>query len=433
MATITCPEYGIQAQETMPSTRCYGFDFLVYVPRMTFSKSKIAAAIVLVFMFSQNASAAPIKAGAVCAKIGQKSVVAKQTFTCVKSGNKLIWTKVPADKSHPTPQASVTPTPTPTPTPTADPAILPTDYASVAPKAKSLILSSIPSASTIPTIVFDAEPSVPQINISRMKEEATAALKIYASLLPDVKAVHFLLYENDSWGLQHALLLNGASDYPEYNFAQDMKNSFTGRPEQHLPCRSFGGFSVASLKEPLVVIQGAECDWADARETAQGIDYSSSVIAHEITHLVQQRISGTNNAVCAMPAWLREGQAQVGAIALSVVDGVDASANTRIAIFGRMARPTGIDAFQSIEIGHGGAEYNVGAALSEYLIARSGWNKVISVISIVNSGSHSCPSDSQVIKNFTSAYEKVYGQSLTSLYEEALPYVQYVFDHQPRI
>lgn len=398
---------------------------------MTLSKSKIAATIVLVFMFSQNASAAPIKVGATCAKQGQKSVVAKQTYTCVKSGSKLIWAKVPPAKVHPTPQASVTPTPTPTPT--ADPAILPTDYASVAPKAKSLILTSIPSVPTVPTIVFDAEPSVPQINISRMKEEATAALKIYASLLPDVKVVHFLLYENNAWALQRALLLNPASNYSDYNFKLDMTNTFTGRPELHMPCRSFGGFSVAALKEPLVVIQNAQCDWADARETAQGIDYSSSVIAHELTHLVQQRASGTQNASCVMPSWLREGQSQAAGIALSIADGIDTSGSTRKAIFGKMARPAGINAFTELETQSPGAEYNVGAALSEYLIGRSGWNKVILLTSKVNSKSSSCPSRDAMMRNFTDAFQGVYGQSLTSFYEEALPYVQYVFDQQPRI
>ena len=394
---------------------------------MSLSKSKIAATIVIGFLFSQNANAAPVKVGASCAKLGQRTLVSKQTYSCIKSGNKLIWKKVTADSKI------LLPTPTPSATPSPDPAILSTDYSGVALKVKNSILTSVPTGTSIPTIVFDAEPSVPQINISRMKEEATSALKIYSALLPDVKVIHFLLYENNSWALQHALLLNPASDFIDYNFDMDMKDSFTGRPELHLPCRSFGGFSVAALKEPLVVMQNAECDWADSRETAQGIDYSSSVVAHELTHLVQQRTSGTQNSSCVLPTWLREGQAQVAGIALSVTEGIDTSTNTRHAIFGRMIRPTGIDAFTALETQSPGAEYNIGAALSEYLMGRSEWNKLILLTSMVNAKSHECPSTDVMMKNFANAFQTVYRQSLTSFYDEALPYVQYVFDHQPRI
>ncbi len=340
---------------------------------------------------------------------------------------------MPVTKVSPEPTVTPEPTPTPTPSATADAAIGASDYASVALKAKSSILTSMPVSTNIPLVVFDSEPSVPQINITRMKEEATATLKVYGSLLPDVKVIHFLLYETNAWALQHSLLISPTSDYPEYNFKSDMTNSFASRAEIHMPCRSFGGFSVDALKEPLVVMQNAECDWADSRETAQGIDYSSKVVAHEITHLVQQRVSGTANSACVMPAWLREGQPQAAGIALSVADGVDTSTNTRNAVFGRMVRPTGIDAFTALETQSPGPEYDVGAALSEYLIGRSGWNKVISLTSKVNGGSHSCPSRDAMMVNFKAAFQTVYGQSLASFYEEALPYVQYVFDHQMRI
>ena len=402
---------------------------------MSYSKSKITATIVLLLLVSQNANAAAVKVGAPCAKLGQKTQDSNQTYSCIKSGKKLVWKKVSTDSKISLPAPTPTPTPTPTPSaaPTQDPAILAADYSGVAPRAKNSILNSAVAGASIPTILFDAEPSVPQINISRMKEEATQALKTYAALLPDVKVIHFLLYENNAWGLEHALLLNPASNYVNYNFKSDMQNSFTGRPEQHLPCRGFGGFSVAALKEPLVVMQNAECDWADPRETAQGIDYSSSVLAHELTHLVQQRASGTDNSACVLPTWLREGQAQVGGIALSVTDGSDTSTNTRHAIFGRMARPTGIDAFKSLETQSPGAEYNVGAALSEYLIGRSGWNKLLLVTSMVNGKSHDCPSRDAMMINFAKAFQSVYAQSLNSFYDEALPYVQYVFDNQPRI
>lgn len=45
----------------------------------------------------------------------------------------------------------------------------------------------------------------------------------------------------------------------------------------------------------------------------------------------------------------------------------------------------------------------------------------------------SIPSKGAMLKNFADVFLTVYRQKLTSFYDEALPDVQYVFDHQLRI
>jgi hypothetical protein len=45
------------------------------------------------FLINLNPAQAAVKAGAKCAKVGIKSVVGTKTFTCIKSGNKLVWNK----------------------------------------------------------------------------------------------------------------------------------------------------------------------------------------------------------------------------------------------------------------------------------------------------------------------------------------------------
>ena len=47
----------------------------------------------LLLSFQISVSNAAAKAGAKCAKVGSKSVVGSKTFTCIKSGNKLVWDK----------------------------------------------------------------------------------------------------------------------------------------------------------------------------------------------------------------------------------------------------------------------------------------------------------------------------------------------------
>jgi M6 family metalloprotease-like protein len=76
-----------------------------------------------------NASAA-VKAGATCSKAGIKSVSAGKTYTCVKSGKKLVWNKgvlIPVAKPAPSASASAAPAQSESPKPIAlvDPELSP--------------------------------------------------------------------------------------------------------------------------------------------------------------------------------------------------------------------------------------------------------------------------------------------------------------------
>ena len=63
-----------------------------------------------------------VKAGPVCKKVGQTSVVKGKTFTCIKSGKKKVWSKgAPVKTASPVETPSPTPSPTPTPYPTPSP------------------------------------------------------------------------------------------------------------------------------------------------------------------------------------------------------------------------------------------------------------------------------------------------------------------------
>jgi M6 family metalloprotease-like protein len=65
----------------------------------------------LVFSIPISSAQAAVKTGATCSKAGVKSVVSGKTFTCIKSGKKLVWSKgVVVAK----PVATSTPSPTPT-------------------------------------------------------------------------------------------------------------------------------------------------------------------------------------------------------------------------------------------------------------------------------------------------------------------------------
>jgi hypothetical protein len=78
---------------------------------------RMVALIIPMVLVASNSYAA-VKAGSSCSKAGIKSVSAGKTFTCVKSGKKLVWNKgvlIPVSKPSPVPTASPTATPTSTP------------------------------------------------------------------------------------------------------------------------------------------------------------------------------------------------------------------------------------------------------------------------------------------------------------------------------
>jgi len=100
-------------------------------------KGYLAIAIVLLLTLASPVQAATPKAGAKCTKAGITATAAGKKFTCVKSGNKLVWNKGVAIKAAPKPSPnpvfkpveptpSPTPTATPTPVPTATPTPTPT-------------------------------------------------------------------------------------------------------------------------------------------------------------------------------------------------------------------------------------------------------------------------------------------------------------------
>lgn len=83
---------------------------------------RLVALLIPMVLVASNSYAA-VKTGSACSKVGSKSVSGGKSYTCVKSGKKLVWDKgvlipvvkpAPSASSSATPKASSTPKPTPT-------------------------------------------------------------------------------------------------------------------------------------------------------------------------------------------------------------------------------------------------------------------------------------------------------------------------------
>ena len=99
----------------------------MFSPPLRF-RALIAIGFIVLVSLSTPVQAASPKAGAKCAKAGATATASGKKFTCVKSGNKLVWNKGVGVKAAPKPSPNPvfkpvepTPTATPTPSPTATP------------------------------------------------------------------------------------------------------------------------------------------------------------------------------------------------------------------------------------------------------------------------------------------------------------------------
>lgn len=94
-------------------------------------KKLLGVIVSVAFLIAPLNAVAAVKAGDSCKKIGSTATVNGKKFTCIKSGNKIVWNKgvavvkpkpvatpTPTPVASPTPVATATLTPTPTPTPT---------------------------------------------------------------------------------------------------------------------------------------------------------------------------------------------------------------------------------------------------------------------------------------------------------------------------
>ena len=126
---------------------------------------------------------AAVKAGTVCKKVGQVSIQGKNSFKCIKSGKKLIWSIV---KQTPSPKPTPTPTASPTPTPTASPIKFVPDEALVVQALFEEIWKS--SATSKTKVKIEIEPARKDSDWAKQQADLTnISLELFAKMGFDIK------------------------------------------------------------------------------------------------------------------------------------------------------------------------------------------------------------------------------------------------------
>jgi hypothetical protein len=147
-------------------------------------------------------SAQKIAPGSSCKVLNQKVVYLKKTFTCVKSGKKLVWNKGVALKPTPTPTPTPTPKPTPTPTPTPEvpyPGLLAIER-NLYLKMDEIVKDWAPYLSALNSKnvrVISENPSHPRNEENRLSAEIS--FEILRKLLPRMVSPTYYMYETPAW------------------------------------------------------------------------------------------------------------------------------------------------------------------------------------------------------------------------------------------
>lgn len=299
------------------------------------------------------------------------------------------------------------------------PAITAAKYVDVAKIARASVTADMPTSDKSVGTTYIFENTIFDNIRADIKAGASAALSHYAPFLSTKTDIRIFVFGTS------AFIKNEAPKLDPINqaFLADMENMSTkwgGRDPQ--TCVGMGGFAVSETPFPLIAID-APCK----------INYPADlgVLPHELTHTLQITFSGANPR-CWAPTWFVEGQAQVGASSFAYGGTGSASDGHHQSWVNRIVRPTSVTAIRVMENETSDySEYTLGAALSDYLVAKGGWLRSMKLYkqaaAQVNA---SCLSGVAKMDNFNLAFLSLYGQSLEDFYAEALPYLQWQADHK---
>ena len=361
-------------------------------------KRLIALLVITPLLLSSQISTshAAAKAGAKCSKVGIQSAVGAKTFTCIKSGKKLVWNKgvVKSTKAEPV-----------APTGFND---LEANFSGVShaawKKSKEKILAS--SSTSIPLEILVGENS--KLNNKNPEYALSQVNKLYAgSTLPKNIVLLAFGFQDRDWAItkMEQIVPSAASAWIKDVACPSADNCIGG-----------GSFHNLSNKTSLIVITTG-IDPNNVSNTTSG-----TFEAHEYTHSIQQSSAdalrpGVNLLKSPWPPnWYWEGLANFSQHAAIYSDSFEKYSQFRKqASGGIFYNPTWnakyIEGyFQTTLTNEWDSkyprwrQYDLGAMLVEVLVAIKGPDSVMQVFSQSVNGD-----------GFESAFQKIYGSSFQSV------------------
>ena len=303
------------------------------------------------------------------------------------------------------------------------------DYSEVSSLFAKRILNSFTLSEPTSEIRVVIEPSA---NVGFLKlglaSSLEYALQSLGSNLPE-KKIHIIIFKNPKWGkgrLQDTYNKNEGIDYVTNDFGRDKffdKSACDGPPGLY-------GYTY-EFSEPLILIS-AQCTTSGYLNNPRNSDVGLSIFSHELVHVAQLKwSSGDRN--CYLPNWLIEGQAQ----ALSSIFARNSDVQAQSAIrsdwfnWNPNARlddnedysPPGSDESD-------GGVYSDGALATEYLVARSGWPRMLKLIEMAEKSANGRCRTSGNMTYFRSAFRFVYSQEYQDFVHEVTGYLRWAIGNE---
>ena len=260
----------------------------------------IALLVISPLLFSSllSTSHAAAKAGAKCKKEGIKTVVEKTTFTCIKSGKKLVWAKgVSSNSSSGKTSPSATPTPSQTQTPNVTPS---TVRAGV--KAVLDSFAQFPKSKDAPQeISFIFGPNADKDTSDLIVKNASATMGLFVDFYQDSKAYPIFYGSNED--LEWVIAQWAKFGYTEQTIGNEFQYAVRNLRTRSVPPNFFVGSENRFPQTPMILL-GSKA--AISKLTPP---WRQIVINHHVIHGIQGRITGYKDAL--LGCWGREGGAEL--------------------------------------------------------------------------------------------------------------------------
>ena len=366
----------------------------------------LISTLILSLFLPTSYSAQKITAGASCKGLNKKVEYKNKSYTCVKKGNKLVWSKGVAIKNAapavaPSPTASPIPSPTPTPTQSSFEAwTLNIDVKSLSDQAQENFLSWTKGRVGVTinhTQIIQVNSNVNRMSILKRSDDLGAQL--FSSYFPQGSVT--VIGATESWTTEE-LSKNG--------WISTCRN-------QSMPGVAY---CLSNTRHHGYVVTG-DATYDPRNPGSDG----GALLAHEYFHLVQANLSQTTsgvrtksgdaNSANAFPAWFLEGTAEFVGYSVAALSQSASywDGRARMLSYAPPEESINKNAIADYEIrtccGNNTPTYpyNIGQVATEYIIASIGFQKMLDIWI-----------DYATTRNFEKSFERVTGISKIAFYEK---------------
>ena len=227
-----------------------------------------------------SASHAAAKAGAKCSKVGSKSVVGSKTFTCIKSGNKLIWDKGITKSNSSGTSSSM----------------------SAGIKAAIDSFGQFPKSNKAPQeISFNFGPNADKETSDLIVKNATATMGFFVDFYQESKA--YPVFYGSNADLNWLISEWAKFGYTEQNIGNEFQFALDNIRRRSVPPNFSVGSENRFPQTPMILI-GSKDSLSKLTTPWRQI-----VINHHVIHGIQGRITGYRDGL--LGCWGREGAAEL--------------------------------------------------------------------------------------------------------------------------